>query len=1299
MNINKMDAQEAVTKPAVPLAWVACLAVVLIVLGSLSAWWTVATADREMRADLLQQAKLVAEAVNVENIHGLSGTSADLEKPEYLRLKEQLAAVRSTNPQCRFLYLMGYCPDGEVFFYADSEPPGSVDESPAGQIYVEASEGHRRVFATRASAVEGPYTDRWGAWVSALVPIHAAQTTSSSLARVDDTRIGIADDHREFKSNVRNMEERKEVEAEKTRAGAASVVLGMDIDVRAWKGMLIRAATPPILLTLAMAAILAIGSSLLAQRSRITPTPRWMRHLEPALVAGGGLVLTAFAAWTAHERASHNREEAFGQLASIRTEAVAKDLRDLPAYGVESLVRFYEGSQHVTSEEFRQFTACLTENPAVQAWGWTPVVSAADKARVEESAWADGSFGFEIWQKNSLGQRVPAASQDILYPVFHIAPRTGNETLVGYDLGSESLLRAALEEAGRTGLATVAAPIALEQDPAGEKGMMICRPVSGGHDPDRPYGFAVTILRTGTLLRNATPDDSAFVELSLLHKDGLPEPLAMPRDAGSPPNTKLVVTRPVFAFGRVFGVTTHAGPEFMCLHPLRAGWLTGLTGLVLTAAFVILISVTLRRREELEGLVLERTASLLASEEQLSATLRSIGDGVIACNAEGNVISSNVVAELLTGWSAAEALGKPIDEVFNIVCTETRQEAEIPVERVLCENCLIDLTRDTTLIARDGTERQIANRCVPMHDAVGNVIGAVLVFRDVTEEYLQHERLREKSQELDRYFASSLDLLCIADTDGHFIRLNPEWEKVLGYPLSELEGRLFLDFVHPDDIKATLAAMSRLAAQEELLSLENRYLCSDGSYRWIEWRSRPQGKLIYAAARDVTDRKQVEEFLRKSEEELKQTVAALESANRALERLNEIAETATRAKSEFLANMSHEIRTPMTAILGFTDVLLGEPGIEESPPERVEAIQTIQRNGRYLLELINDILDLSKIEAGKLDVERVACSPGQVLAEVTGLMRVRADAKNVALTLEYRGGIPASIRSDPLRLRQILINLVGNAVKFTEKGCVRIVAHLIQRLDKPTLLQIDVIDTGIGLSQQELFSLFRPFCQADSSTTRRFGGTGLGLTISKRLTEVLGGDISVVSEPGRGSTFSVTVETGDIEGVRLLESPVEVTQAKKPTSSESMSAAIRLDCTILLAEDGPDNQRLITFLLKNAGAGVTLAENGQIAYEIAMAAHARGEPFDVILMDMQMPVMDGYEASRRLRTDGYAGPIIALTAHAMEGAEDECLSAGCNGYLAKPIERSEFLSTIAGFLQPEPSVTVTAVSASRESET
>ncbi|NLX14092.1 MAG: response regulator [Phycisphaerales bacterium] len=398
------------------------------------------------------------------------------------------------------------------------------------------------------------------------------------------------------------------------------------------------------------------------------------------------------------------------------------------------------------------------------------------------------------------------------------------------------------------------------------------------------------------------------------------------------------------------------------------------------------------------------------------------------------------------------------------------------------------------------------------------------------------------------------------------------------------------------------------------------------------------------------------------------------------------AEEANRTKSEFLANMSHEIRTPMTAILGFTEVLQDYAVNELASPDLAKAVETIQRNGEHLLQIINDILDLSKVEAGKLCVETIRCQPVQAATEVISLMQARADAKGLDLNLEYTGAIPEYIQTDPTRLRQILFNLIGNAIKFTEAGAVRVRLRLRNDPGQEPSLQFDVVDTGIGLTAEQATRLFQPFMQADTSTTRRFGGSGLGLTISKRLAEMLGGTITVASSLGHGSTFSVTIATGSLEGVRMIEHPqygLDPTSSRS-TANQDSSAPVTLASRILLAEDGPDNQKLIAFILKKAGAEVTIAENGRIAVEQAMTAADNGQPFDVILMDMQMPVLDGYQATTELRRQNYTGPIIALTAHAMPKDREKCLLAGCDDYAAKPISRKELLETIHRILSLSP---------------
>jgi CheY-like chemotaxis protein/anti-sigma regulatory factor (Ser/Thr protein kinase) len=367
----------------------------------------------------------------------------------------------------------------------------------------------------------------------------------------------------------------------------------------------------------------------------------------------------------------------------------------------------------------------------------------------------------------------------------------------------------------------------------------------------------------------------------------------------------------------------------------------------------------------------------------------------------------------------------------------------------------------------------------------------------------------------------------------------------------------------------------------------------------------------------------------------------------------------------------------MTAILGFADLLLMEEGTESPPSEKINSLETIKRNGEHLLEILNDILDLSKIEASSLRIERIRFAPTKIVADVIALMKVRADARRLELKSSFTGPIPETIESDPTRLRQILINLVGNALKFTEAGGVEISVRLLPDPQTPKggYLEFAVRDTGIGMTIEELGRLFRPFTQADASTTRRFGGTGLGLTISKRFADLLGGDLVAESEAGRGSTFTVTIATGWLDGIPISQ-PAAGWGTSRSASARGNVAVPRLSCRVLIAEDGIDNQRLLSFLLRKAGAEVEVVDNGLAAMQRALGAQQEGKPFAVILMDMQMPVMDGYTSTSKLRVAGYPGVIIALTAHTMAGDRERCLAAGCDDYATKPIHGAKLISLI-----------------------
>ena len=502
--------------------------------------------------------------------------------------------------------------------------------------------------------------------------------------------------------------------------------------------------------------------------------------------------------------------------------------------------------------------------------------------------------------------------------------------------------------------------------------------------------------------------------------------------------------------------------------------------------------------------------------------------------------------------------------------------------------------------------------------------------------------------------------MCLGTHRGECVRINPAWEKAFGFTQAELQRMNFIEMVHPDDRAAAIAELEKRAAGLPTLGFECRFRCKDGSYKWCLTSAHSDGSegLVYVVGKDITLR-------RKAEADLKAAKEAAEAANR--------------AKSEFLANMSHELRTPMNGIIGLTEVTL-ETDLTDEQREYLEGVKT---SADALLGILNDILDFSKIEARKLNFDAAEFDARKTIESAVNALAIRAHQKNLELTSYIEPDVPAALIGDSGRLRQVLINLIGNGVKFTEHGSVRVGVERLSEERGQAELHFTVADTGIGIPASKQRAIFQSFNQADSSLTRRFGGTGLGLSIASQLVHLMGGRIWVESEQGHGSIFHFTVrlpiaETR-FEPQREDHPHLDIETPEPPDSAPADKRHLRL----LVAEDNPVNQMLVARLIEKQGHTCRIAENGQQALKLLET-----EQFDCILMDVQMPVMNGIEATAAIRAaeSGRATdksncraahlPIVAMTADAMVGDRERCLAAGMDGYVPKPVKIKELFSAV-----------------------
>jgi len=568
----------------------------------------------------------------------------------------------------------------------------------------------------------------------------------------------------------------------------------------------------------------------------------------------------------------------------------------------------------------------------------------------------------------------------------------------------------------------------------------------------------------------------------------------------------------------------------------------------------------------------------------------------------------------------------------------------------------------------------------PVRRNSGEVKQFVAVSRDVTTRRLHKQELEEREKRLHRVIDNMNSFVGIVDLDGVLQEVNQTAIDAASVAREDVIGRPFCEafwWSHDDQVAEQVKSSVQAAIRGETSRFDIAYRIAGDSSRMVDVSFVPvrdesgrdeSGPPLYVVASgfDVTDRYEFE---------------------RSLKDATDAAEQANRAKSQFLANMSHEIRTPMTSILGYAD-LISQKQIDEDTRSHVA---TIRRNGAFLLGLINDILDLSKIEADHMEVFDESVNLIHLIEDVLSIMQVRAAEKDLEIRVDYCGKIPREIQADSKRLRQILVNLVGNAVKFTEAGHVR-VAVRAEQSDRRTRVHFDVVDTGIGISDERMKKLFQPFSQGDPSIMRTYGGTGLGLVISQRLVAMLGGEITARSRVNEGSCFSFCIDAGQVDctspTTALDQESIRSIVPQPPQSESALSESDdgllppSLDCQVLVADDRRDIRYLLKRILAGAGASVDEVEDGQQAVDhIAQTLSSESCP-QVVILDMQMPNLDGFEATQELRTLGYTGLIIALTADAMDGDRQRCLDCGCDDYMSKPIDSAKLIGKIAGLLKP-----------------
>jgi PAS domain S-box-containing protein len=1346
---------KAAGRLARPCHWIMPALVFAILLsGFIAVRWYSRRTGMEHQFHLRSQVEGVARTINPERVKGLRFSESDVNNPAFLRLRSYLMTY-SRIAQVRSIYTVARR-DGRFLFGPESLAENDPQASKPGTAYEKPPPELLKAFDTRAAQTCGPYADEYGVFYSAFSPVSDPLT------------------------------------------GEAIIVIGMDIEQREWQASVMHSRFSIILMILVIIAAIVASASILSMRgSSESDYGWWKKHREVLVTSFAGIVITIMASFTADDIERRLNATSFSQLADPLAFYIVDSLDNIRDEQLEGLAHFIERSPEMNSREFSEYVNHLAAGSPVSYWDWVPAVSRTDRELFEKRMQQQGYSDFRIWQKDGQGGQNPATGRSAFYPACFEEPHSVTGLACGFDLGSLPALMEAMEDAMRTGYDAASDPVALWGTADGNRAILIFRPVYVNKERTEPRGFAIATLYENRLLdrifrmAGMTSESSFTVDVFQLKEDSKPLLFASTSEKLSGNQAYAVsllhddsdrkIIRPLLAFGKVYAVVVRPGPSFTAMHPERAGWIAFLIGLMLTVAVMVVVTITVHSRDELEKQVEARTLELQESEMIASQLMNSLSVGVVIIDPSTKIIEQvNPAAENLFGAPADCILGRvchsflcpaetgrcPIADLSQIVDNSDRMlvradGSRLPVlksvkririkgrEKLL--EIFIDISERKMVEERlRESEEQFRTISMSAHDAIiridssGNIshwnrsaevifgyaaeevlgrnlhtvlapsrfhaghfaafggfqktgqgyaVGKTLelaavrkngeefpvelslsavknkdrweaigILRDITERKKSEKELYEKTALLENLLDSIPDIIFFKDLNGVYLGCNPMFAEFTGNPREKILGSTDYDLFAPEIAEFFREQDGIMMKQIVMRHNEEWVDYPDGRRVLLDTLKAPlrapDGSVLglLGVSRDITLRKKAEEDLRVANKQLEESTA----------RANELAmqaEIANKAKSEFLANMSHEIRTPLNGVIGMTGLLLET----ELNTNQRRFAELVRLSGETLLSLINDILDLSKIEAGKLDLESMDFNLQSLLDDIASTLSIKAHEKKLEFVYEIYHNVPVLLQGDPGRIRQILTNLVGNAIKFTRHGEIAVRVTLDSASDREVMLRFHVSDTGIGIPEDKVRLIFDKFTQVDASTTRHYGGTGLGLAISKQLAEMMGGEIGVISEEGRGSEFWFTARLArQVEGrIAHVKAPADV-------------RGIR----VLAVDDNESNREILSSLLSSWEMRPSVAEDGLSAIQMLYQAMKSSDPFKMAIIDMQMPGMDGEQVGRTIREDERLSgtSMIMMTSMGQRGDEKRFESTGFSAYLTKPVKPSDLLACITTVL-------------------